>query len=153
MKGRYDLHKHSTLAEYYSAFGREYFKEFYRFSCIRNPWDRAISYYFSPHRGVTDWDRDSFISCLSEIPSMVSYLSSDNNCRAESTPEIGFLIRYENLESDFKYCCSQIGIPFEGLPIRNKSIKKFYKDYYDSELINIVGKQFAVDIKNIGYSF
>ena len=151
--GRRGLGKHSTLADYYSALGRDYFNGFYKFSSIRNPWDRAISFYFSPHRSVTSWDRGSFLSCLPEIPSMFSYLSVDSNYRAESKSEIEFLIRYENLESDFRSCCAQIGIPFEGLPIRNKSKKGSYRDYYDPELINIVGELFAVDIKNFGYSF
>ena len=153
VKGPCGLHKHSTLADYYSTLGRDYFNGFYKFSCIRNPWDRAISFYFSPHRSVTDWDRDSFISFLPEIPCMSSYLYSDRNCFAELTSEMDSIIRYENLESDYRSCCSQIGIPFEGLPIRNKSKEGFYKDYYDPELINIVGELFAVDIKNFGYSF
>lgn len=153
VKGRCGLDKHSTLANYYSSFGRDYLNSFYKFTCIRDPWDRAVSFYFSFHRGVTNWDRDSFISCLSEIPSMFSYLSTDNNCCVESRLEMDFIIRYEKLESDFRRCCSQIGIPFENLPIRNKSNKRYYKDYYDPELTNIVGNIFAVDINMFGYSF
>lgn len=152
VKGRCGLHKHSSLADYYSALGRDYFNGFFKFSCIRNPWDRAISFYFSPHRCVTRWDRDCFISFLPEIPCMLSYLSADSHC-AESASEMDFLIRYENLEEDFKSCCARIGIPFEMLPIRNKSQKGFYKDYYDPELIEIVRAQFAADIKMFGYSF
>src|SRR5262245_50254348 len=48
---RFDTHKHSTLAEYRSRYGDELLAVLYRFACVRNPWDRVVSHFFSPHRG------------------------------------------------------------------------------------------------------
>src|SRR5947199_7305777 len=44
----YKIRKHSTLAEYRMALGDEQFRSLYKFACVRNPWDRMVSYYFTP---------------------------------------------------------------------------------------------------------
>src|SRR5690606_13135991 len=44
------LHKHSSLSDYKRELPETTFLNLFKFSTIRNPWDRAISHYFSPHR-------------------------------------------------------------------------------------------------------
>jgi hypothetical protein len=35
----YKIKKHSTLAEYRAALGEARFRDLYKFTCVRNPWD------------------------------------------------------------------------------------------------------------------
>ena len=37
---KYKIKKHSTLAEYRAALGEARFRDLYKFTCVRNPWDR-----------------------------------------------------------------------------------------------------------------
>src|SRR5262245_20224214 len=48
---RYAIQKHSTLSDYERELGGGTLAGLFKFCCIRNPWERAVSYYFSPHRG------------------------------------------------------------------------------------------------------
>ena len=45
---KYATKKHSTLDQYKKAIEPKIYQELFKFSTIRNPWDRCISFYFSP---------------------------------------------------------------------------------------------------------
>src|ERR1044071_1011052 len=38
----YKIKKHSTLSEYHDALGGEQLRNLYKFTCVRNPWDRMF---------------------------------------------------------------------------------------------------------------
>ena len=47
---KYDIEKHSTLTDYKKILEKDVYDSLFKFSTIRNPCARMISYYFSPHR-------------------------------------------------------------------------------------------------------
>ena len=53
----YKIKKHSPLADYRAALGEEQFRSLYKFTCVRNPWHRLVSYYFTLTQRVGEWDR------------------------------------------------------------------------------------------------
>ena len=141
--------KHSTLKEYARSLSPELYSQLFKFSCVRNPWDRAISYFFSPHRGQTEWDRQKFIRFIPTIKPMIHYLTLDQL----NLNEIHHIIRYENLAEDYQHLCHALEIPHIPLPHRNKAKKKPYQHYYDQELIDVVAAQFKADIELFDYHF
>lgn len=50
LQGRYTSRKHATLQEYANVLPPEIFERLLKFTIVRDPWARAISYYFSPSR-------------------------------------------------------------------------------------------------------
>ncbi len=153
----YDIRKHSTLQEYRNELGRELFDQLFKFACVRNPWDRAISAYFSPHRGKVIWNKESFRQSLPKLPPVTCYLSLSPQEAGDKGPLgcIDHVIRFENLTEGYNRACELIGIESEPLPVRNKSKSKrdHYTAYYDDELIELVGQLFADEIKHFGYRF
>lgn len=154
---QYDVTKHSTLAHYKSVLGQQVYQSLFRFATIRNPWDMMISYYFSPHRGVTQWDREAFLKLLKKVPTLRHYVCEKPNCRRQSPTQLAsdvqYLIRFEHLEEDFNQVCAQIGIPPVKLPTRNRSSRRHYSEYYDEETKRVVGDVFAEEIAFGGYRF
>ncbi len=66
-----------------------------------------------------------------------------------------FVIRYENLDQDYKTLCEKIGVPYEPLPsLKTKTRKKRnYQEMYDDELRDWVAKKFQREIEYFGYTF
>lgn len=145
--------KHSTLSEYSKALNKEIFTRLFKFTVIRNPWDRMISYYFSPHRGEVAWNREAFIKLLSEIKTDAHYLLID---QSKNFIDLDFILHFENLEEDFGILKDKLGLSLPELPIRNRSVYKpnnSYRDFYDSETRQMVANKFILTIDYFGYQF
>jgi len=170
---KYKINKHSTLEIYKKEIEPKIFKKLFKFSTIRNPWDMCISFYFSPHRGNVEWNRDNFKNFIKTVPTIRNYVTTktflekfiekikrklhinirikDNNKPLDAN--IDFLIRFEKLNEDFKKVCEIIEIPYEELPHRNKSSRKHYSEYYDKELIELVRNRFSDEINYGEYKY
>jgi len=163
----YNINKHSTLSDYKKEIEPEIFEKLYKFCTIRNPWDMMISFYFSPNRGVKEWDRESFKHLITRVATLRHYIitppsiSKINdllgidlvpNFKAIDN-DIDFIMRFEFLYADFKHVCENLNIPFSYLPHRNKSNRKHYSKYYDEELIKLVKDKFKEEIELGGYTY
>lgn len=155
--GLYSPHgtaKHSTLTDYFFALGAELFWPKLKFTCIRNPWDRAISFYFSPHNKNHSWNRNEFIRMLDKIHPMTTFLHLPTHVEnIKPDQNINFIIRYEDLHKGFSKLCDILGIAKKDLPVLNKGSRQSYLEYYDSELIQIVAERFREDIEIFDYEF
>jgi Sulfotransferase family len=147
---KYEIKKHSTLAEYQAALGEEKFRDLYKFVCVRNPWDRMISLYFSPGRKVAQWDRAAFQRLISKTLSVADYLRLD-----EGSPfaNVDRVMKFETLAEDFRSVCAELNITSPPLPKYNRSSRDAYTQYYDDELREMVGQRFAAEIEHFGYAF
>jgi hypothetical protein len=151
----YRLPKHATLAQYRRALGEELFRSLFKFCCVRNPWDRAISFYFSPHRGPVSWDRQAFLASVSRLKPCAAYVALDDGKASAKSPfeNVDFVLRFEQLDEDFRQVCRRIGIPFQPLAVRNRSRREPFTRYFDAELIELVSQRFRDDVDTLGYRF
>ena len=149
---RYKVKKHSTLSEYRDALEDEQFRNLYKFTCVRNPWDRMVSYYFTPTQNPETWNRKKFRGIISKVVSVADYLRLDN---ADIDPfaNVDYIMRFENLADDFRAVCAAIGISPPTLPQYNRSTRDHYSKYYDDELRELVRNRFAAEIDRFGYAF
>jgi hypothetical protein len=152
---KYALHKHSTLRDYYRELGKPLFDKLFKFSCVRNPWERMISFYFSPSRGKVVWDRAGFLDLVQKTPPLPWHFGLGGNEAEDgsSFENLQFIMRFERIGDDFKTLCLRIGIPHQGLAVRNKSARQHYSAYYDSELTEAVRQRFEREIEYFGYGF
>ena len=148
----YKVKKHSMLSEYHDALGDEQFRKLYKFTCVRNPWDRMVSYYFTPTQSPETWDRKKFRDMISKSVSVADYLRLQTG---EDDPfvNVDYVMRFEKLIEDFRAVCAAIGISPPALPQYNRSNREHYSKYYDEELRELVRARFAPEIDRFGYAF
>jgi hypothetical protein len=149
---KYKIKKHSTLAEYREALGNEQFRSFHKFTCVRNPWDRMVSYYFTPTQKTEAWDRKKFREVISRTLSVPDYLRLDNG-KEDPFGNVDYIMRFENLADDFRTVCAALDISPTVLPQYNRSNREHYSRYYDDALREFVRTRFAVEIERFGYTF
>src|SRR6266576_3514763 len=148
----YNVKKHSTLREYHDALGDEQFRNLYKFTCVRNPWDRMVSYYFTPTQSPETWDRKKFRGMISKAVSVADYLRLDQGKR-DPFSNVDYIMRFENLADDFRTVCETLGILPATLPRYNRSSREHYSKYYDDELRELVRARFAAEIEHFVYIF
>ena len=149
---KYKIRKHSTLTEYRAALGETQFGDLYKFTCVRNPWDRMVSYYFTPTQKVAAWDRKKFRKVISKTLSVADYLRLD---KGEEDPfgNVDYIMRFENLADNFRTVCAALDISPVTLPQYNRSSREHYSKYYDDELRELVRARFDAEIERFGYAF
>jgi hypothetical protein len=81
-----------------------------------------------------------------------------NHCKTQvafinTALPMDFMGKFENLQEDFNFVCDSLGINRQELPIKNKSNRKHYIEYYDDETRETVGAHYAEDIERFGYQF
>ena len=148
----YKLSKHSTLAEYRAALGQEQFRSLYKFTCVRNPWDRMVSYYFRWTRDAKDWARKEFRKMILKALSVADYLRLDES-KEDPFDNVDYVMRFETLADDFRRVCAALNIPAKPLPKYNCSRREQYSRYYDDELRALIRERFALEIERFGYVF
>lgn len=140
------------------------FNNYFKFTFIRNPWDRVVSFYhYQIKRGWKFYPFNKTIpfkeflkNWLKQMPGQAPLIT--NPCYDWISDENGKLIvdyvgRVEQMQKDFDTICDKIGIPQQKLPHTNRSKHEHYTEYYDDETKQIVAEKFAKDIEYFGYKF
>lgn len=150
-------------------------KNAFKFAFVRNPWDRFVSAAFHmPNVIGTEHNRDGFELFVKRC-SKIDFGAWEKNAMQAYpngadwpihhhflpqwffllTPEgeigVDFVGRFENLQADWQYVCSQIGVPPPQLTHWRKGSHLYYKYYYTPETWDIVGKIYQRDIDLFNY--
>ena len=164
---KYKIKKHASLYQYKKVLEPDIYNSLFKFAVIRNPWDRMISYYFSPNLGVVKWEKEKFIKFVNNVKPLKYYIAEYNlldkvfyelnlnvkNDRSKLDENIDYIIKFENIEKDFEKVCKKLSIPYQTLPVVNKSYREHYSKYYDEELIELVKRKYRDEIELFNYKF
>lgn len=164
---------HMGLHAYRHAFTAREFARFYKFTFVRNPWDRLVSaYFFLKDGGLNADDRQSAEASITRFPDFTAFvedfiaredfgrvlhLRSQHSflCTSpESPPAVDFIGRFERIAEDFATVSRALGLN-KVLPRHNAGASRpeGYRQLYTDRTAEIVAQAYARDIALFGYSF
>lgn len=142
--------------------GAGIFDRYFKFSMVRNPWDKAVSQYSYMKRRP---DLREYIG-LSEGDCFKKYLErigQKKHVQWESqykfiTDEHGelmvdFVGRYEDYQAVVSALLKHLGFAEMAIPRTNAADRAEYQQYYDGESIETVAELYARDIELFNYTY
>lgn len=157
------LWKHSTLADIDGLLPPESMAAMFTLTLVRNPWDRAVSYYHwlrgqsFAHPAVGLAKAVSFSEFLNHPQTQVSFrlwpasaymrdVSGQENCT--------LYLRLEHLDQDIAPFEAHLGFRLTSLPRVNASNRRTdWRGYYSDADADLLAQNCAEDIARFGYGF
>lgn len=158
-------------ADWYQQLDPDKFDRYFKFTFVRNPWDRAVSAYTYLCRGGSPASRDdqywaAFINRFDSFDDFVCNWMSEENIRRNAlfTPQVIFLKdifgqvsmdfigHFENIEEDFKTLATKLHTT-ASLPHLNQSQTQNYQNFYTSRSREIIERLYSEDIETFNYNF
>jgi len=141
---------------------------YYKFTVVRNPWDRVVSNYFynknrkqtGVYQQLNSIPFEGFIEqyCMPvprnsrEFPDLFFGQCYNWITDHEGSVLVDEVFKLENLDKEWYYLCHRLGVCAK-LPHENKSAHRDYREYYTDETAEIVGELFQDDIEAFNYGF
>ena len=142
--------------------GEALFDSYFKFSVVRNPWDRVVSQYLFMQRRP---DLCRFIG-LEQGASLKRYLDLiglrqhvqwlpqvDFLFDSDGKPLVDFIGRFEDFPKTVRGITSRLGIFAKVIPHEKRSVRGPHCDYYNEGTRRIVGSLYADDIEAFGYRY
>lgn len=159
-KGR--LWKHSTLGDVDGLLPASELASLFAFTMVRNPWDRAVSYYHwlsdqsFDHRSVALAQSLPFEEFVTHAHTRRSFAATPARFymrRADGREHCQLYIRLEHFDSDAAPLWDHLGFELT-LPHENRSERSAdYRGYYSDASRKAVAQACAEDIDRFGYRF
>ena len=165
----------SELKKHFKEMGWNW-DEYFKFSFVRNPWERLVSFYFYKKRYyetngfVERWPsrvlNEPFMEICKEQTLGKSFgefleIAWEAKCSdflyEGDSLLLDFVGRTETLQQDFNKVCSKVGIPQTKLSNKevhaNRSNHGYYCKHYDDKTRKVVEERYKTDIEHFGYEF
>ena len=157
------LWKHSTLADIDGLVSVQDLDSLFAFTLVRNPWDRAVSYYHwlqgqsFDHPAVTLAKGLSFSDFLNHPQTRSSFQSGPASAymrTASGKEHCHLYARLEYLEQDLAPLETHLGFRLTPLPRANTSKRDAdWRPYYSDADAAVLAEICAEDIARFGYGF
>lgn len=156
---------HLTAFTIRNILAEDAWQEKFKFSFVRNPWDRIVSQYH--HRygknqqnlqnreiDFQTWVKEVYQEGNPEFINFHTMFMPQLNWITDPDGKIivDYIGRYENLQEDIAFIKDKLKIE-KPLPHLRSSKRKHYSSYYDDVTKNIVGDYFKKDIEYLKYEF
>lgn len=144
------------------------FERYFKFSIVRNPWDRLVSVFawsnqkWARGEELSEAEFESSVTRLHELFAASRSQGKPLRVAPHFAPQLHFLVdrerrplvdfvgRYENLHADWRHIRQRIGLQSD-LPQRMRSHHRPYQSYYNAATQAMVAEIYAEDIAAFDY--
>jgi hypothetical protein len=164
---------HTPIQKYQLIFSPTEFSNYFKFTIVRNPWDRVVSaFLFLKGGGMNnEYDRNWAARYLADFDDFNSFARGwltkkninlgmhfrpqrDFICLQDGRIGVDFVGHFENIDADFAYICNKLKIQAKLSKVNSTSEKQpDFQRYYTVETRQIVADAYADDIRLLGYAF
>jgi hypothetical protein len=138
------------------------FQTYFKFTYVRNPWDRVVSTYHYDRRGFKrfddfvdfiDWLYQNYDdTTIFDFPKFEPYLCFHLLRQHLFTGPDVMVYRFENFATDTADLLGRLGINTD-IPKINTSEHRHYSHYYTDRTRDIIARVYADDIRQFNYTF
>jgi hypothetical protein len=152
-------HGHLSVRQVRSYLGDAVCDGYFKFSFVRNPFDRFVSYCAFMTRQHGAFERDPQATMrrilfelrpLDHVHFQPQYTLLTNDA---GELEMDFIGRVEQMQDSYDAVCARLGIPGRTLDRVNSSRRGDYRQYYDQALIDGVAEMYRGDLERFDYTF
>ncbi|MEM6395433.1 MAG: sulfotransferase family 2 domain-containing protein [Bacteroidota bacterium] len=155
--------QHLTANHIKMEVGEEIFKSYFKFSIVRNPWEKVISQYVYMKSKRKDLRKYLGMSRYTSLKKYLHLIQKKKHVQWMSQSDFlldsnGYIladkiIRFENLNPESISIFNQLNIPNHQLPHINKSERRHYTSYYNDLTKEMVADIYKKDIDLFKYTF
>ena len=152
-------HGHLSVRQVRPYLGDDVCDHYFKFTFVRNPFDRFVSYCAFMTRQHGAFERDpqgTMRRILFELRPMDHVHVQPQYTlltAADDALEMDFIDRVERMQDDYDTVCAKVGIPSRALDKVNSSKRGDYRQYYDQALIDGVTELYRRDLELFDYRF
>jgi hypothetical protein len=155
--------QHLLASQIEQEVGRDNFRDYFKFSFVRNPFDKAVSQF---HFLAKRQDLREFIGLKQggSFKEYVRLIQQKKHVQWEEQHKflvndqgdiiVDFIGRFEDFENDLRKILAKLGMDSSiRIPHSQKSVHGPYQDYYDDDTVAMASSLYAKDLEYFGYSF
>lgn len=140
------------------------FKKYFVFSMLRNPWDRVVSYYYFYKDIIKTEEKVSLYAKKYDFNDWLKIIYENKNdyyfihenyldyLTINGEIYIDYLMNFYNFEEDCNYLKKILKIKSENFHV-NQTKHEYYREYYFSKEIEIVGEIYKKDIEFFNFDY
>jgi len=147
---------HDSISKVLRHYGK--YSDYFSFCFERNPWDKAVSfYYYALYQRGAQLEEVSISDLLRDAPGRFSNWNRYTNEKDEII--VDHVAKFENLEEELDYICQRIGVsravmgPLPRAKTAYRNTKKPYQELLTDEQAERIQHLCRKEIAHFGYTF